>query len=428
MLLSLIFRLESNTNLNGPSDKNCATLNNKKSNNCDTKRNIIGIFAITPAITQKMIPRILRHTIIPKLGSGKAIIIFGARQTGKTTLLKSIFESDKKVVWLNGDEPDTLSLFDNTTSTRLRAIFKGHEILVIDEAQRIENVGLKLKLITDQINELQVIATGSSSFELANKVNEPLTGRKFEYQLFPMSFEEMVDHHGLMDEIRMLPHRMIFGSYPEIVSSAGNEKELLTLLANSYLYKDILMWEQIKKPDKLIKLLRALALQVGSEVSYHELGQIVDLDNETVERYVQLLEQAFVIFRLSAFSRNLRKELKRKQKIYFYDLGIRNALISNFTQIELRNDIGALWENYLISERIKYCHYHQIWQNTYFWRTHDQQEVDYIEEREGKLFAYEFKWNPKKKAKLSKTFQSAYPEHEFQVISQENYHEFISNA
>lgn len=372
-----------------------------------------------------MISRILQHSINDKLGSGKAIIVMGARQTGKTTLLKSIFESNKKVLWLNADETDTQTLFENATSIRLRALFKGFDILVIDEAQRIENIGLKLKLITDQIKELQVVATGSSSFELANKINEPLTGRKFEYRLYPVSFEEMVEHHGLLNEIRMLPHRLVFGSYPEVVTSETNEKEILAQLANSYLYKDVLMWEQIKKPDKLIKLLQALALQVGSEVSYNELGQIVDLDNETVEKYVQLLEQSFVIFRLSAFSRNLRNELKRKQKIYFYDLGIRNSLISNFTHIELRNDIGALWENYLISERIKFCHYHHIWQNIYFWRTHDQQEVDYIEERDGILYAYEFKWNPRKKAKLSRVFQAAYADHEFQVISKENYHEFL---
>lgn len=373
-----------------------------------------------------MISRILRHTIIGKLGSGKAIIIMGARQTGKTTLLQSIFDSNKKVLWLNADETDTLVLFENATSTRLRALFKGYDIVVIDEAQRIENVGLKLKLITDQIKELQVVATGSSSFELANKINEPLTGRKFEYKLYPVSFEEMVEHHGMLNEIRMLPHRLVYGTYPEVITSEKNEKEILTQLANSYVYKDILMWEHIKKPDKLTKLLQALALQVGSEVSYNELGQIVGLDNETVEKYVQLLEQTFVIFRLSAFSRNLRNELKRKQKIYFYDLGIRNSLISNYTQIELRNDIGALWENYLMSERMKFSHYHQIWQNTYFWRTHDQQEVDYLEERDGILYAYKFKWNPKKKAKLSKAFQTAYPEHEFQIISRENYHEFLT--
>ena len=374
-----------------------------------------------------MIARILYKTIVQKLRSGKAIILLGARQTGKTTLLKSLFEKDEKALWLNADEADTLAIFEEASSARLKAIFKGYSSLIIDEAQRIRNVGLKFKLITDQIPSIQLIATGSSSFELANEINEPLTGRKFEYSLFPISFEELIEHHGLLHEIRMLPHRLTFGSYPEVITEEGNEKEILKQLANSYLYKDILMWERIKKPDKLIKLLQALAFQIGNEVSYHELGQILDLDNETVEKYILLLEQTFVIFRLSAFSRNLRKELKRKQKIYFYDLGIRNSLISSYAPVELRNDVGALWENYLMSERNKFCHYNQIWHNTYFWRTHDQQEIDYIEERDGKLFAYEFKWNPKKKAKLSKTFQAAYPNHEFKVITPANYDEFISS-
>lgn len=374
-----------------------------------------------------MIKRILENVIINKLGKGKAIIILGARQTGKTTLLKGLFENKTKTQWLNADEADIQAIFEEASSTRFKSFFKGSDSLIVDEAQRIKNVGLKFKLITDQIPSLQLVATGSSAFELANEINEPLTGRKFEYNLFPISFEELVNHHGMLNEIRSLPHRMVFGAYPEVITAEGNEKEILKQLADSYLYKDILMWERIKKPDKLLKLLQALAFQIGNEVSYHELGQIVDLDNETVEKYIQLLERTFVIFRLSAFSRNLRKELKRKQKIYFYDLGIRNSLISNYSPIELRNDIGALWENYLISERIKFCHYNTVWSNIYFWRTHDQQEVDYIEEREGKLFAYEFKWNPKRKSKLSKSFKSAYPAHEFVVITRENYHEFISS-
>ena len=374
-----------------------------------------------------MITRILYKTIVQKLRSGKAIILLGARQTGKTTLLKFLFEKDEKALWLNADEADTLAIFEKASSARLKAIFKGYSTLIVDEAQRIRNVGLKFKLITDQIPSIQLIATGSSSFDLANEINEPLTGRKFEYNLFPISFEELIEHHGFLHEIRMLTHRLTFGSYPEVITEEGNEKEILKQLANSYLYKDILMWERIKKPDKLIKLLQALAFQIGNEVSYHELGQILDLDNETVEKYILLLEQTFVIFRLSALSRNLRKELKRKQKIYFYDLGIRNSLISSYAPIELRNDVGALWENYLMSERNKFCHYNQIWHNTYFWRTHDQQEIDYIEERDGKFFAYEFKWNPKKKARLSKTFQAAYPNHEFKVITPANYDEFISS-
>jgi len=243
--------------------------------------------------------------------------------------------------------------------------------------------------------------------------------------LFPLSFEEMVNHHGILEEQRMLPVRLIYGYYPEIVTSKGNEKEVLKQLTDSYLYKDILMWQGIKKPEKLLKLLQALSLQLGSEVSYHEIGQTIGLDNETVEKYIQLLEKTFVIFRLSSLNRNLRKELKRSRKIYFYDNGIRNALIANFNQPELRQDIGALWENFLISERIKTLHYKKVWYNKYFWRTHDQQEIDYIEERDGVIHGYEFKWNPKKQVRFSKTFLNAYPNSKTEVISRDNYYGFL---
>ena len=243
--------------------------------------------------------------------------------------------------------------------------------------------------------------------------------------MFPVSFKEMVDHHGLIKEKRLLHHRLLFGYYPEVVMNVGNEKEILKQLTDSYLYKDILMWENIKKPEKLLKLLQALALQIGNEVSFNELGKIIGLDNQTVEKYIQLLEKTFVIFRLGAFSRNLRKELKKGRKIYFYDNGIRNSLITNFSQPELRTDIGALWENFIISERQKFIHYNDIWTNNYFWRTQDQQEIDYIEDVDGVLYAYEIKWNSKIKSKLSKTFSGSYPEHQYQVINPENFHSFL---
>ncbi|NOY95759.1 MAG: ATP-binding protein, partial [Chlorobi bacterium] len=340
-----------------------------------------------------MITRKLEKEIEKKLFNGKAIIVLGARQTGKTTLLKKIVSQKNDVLWLNADEADTIALFENSSSTRLKAIFAGKKIVVIDEAQRIADVGLRLKLITDQIPGIQLIATGSSAFELANKVNEPLTGRKWEYRLYPLSFSEMVNHHGFLEENRLMTHRLIYGYYPEVVSNPGNEKEILKQLSDSYLYKDILMWERIKKPGKLLKLLQALALQLGSEISYNNLASLLEMDNQTVEKYIQLLEQTFIIFRLPAFSRNHRKELKRGRKIYFFDNGIRNALLANFNLPELRTDIGALWENFIISERIKYLHYNNIWANSYFWRTQDQQEIDYIEERDGILYAYEIKWN-----------------------------------
>ncbi|MCB0650954.1 MAG: ATP-binding protein [Saprospiraceae bacterium] len=373
-----------------------------------------------------MIERILRKEIEGNADSRKAIILLGARQTGKTTLLQAIFGHREDVLWLNGDEVDTQAIFENTSSSRLRAILGKYSILVVDEAQRIENVGLKFKLITDQIPEIQLIASGSSSFDLANKINEPLTGRKWEYKLFPISFEEMVAHHGFLEENRMLPHRLVYGYYPEVINAKGTEKKVLRHLTDSYLYKDILLWENIKKSEKLVKLMQALAFQLGNEVSYNELGKTIGLDNQTVEKYIQLLEQTFIIFRLPAFSRNLRKELKRARKIYFYDNGIRNALIADFRLPELRTDIGALWENFLISERIKYLNYRSVWANSFFWRTQDQQEVDYLEERDGKLFAYEFKWNERKKVRLSKTFTNAYPENEFKVINRDNYESFIT--
>jgi len=372
-----------------------------------------------------MIKRVLENTIKAKIGSGKAIILTGARQTGKTTLLSGLLRDSEDALWLDADEPDVQALFENPTSGRLKAVFAGKKILIIDEAQRIKDTGIKLKLITDNLKHIQLIATGSSSFELSNRINEPLTGRKWEYQLFPISFEEMVNHTSLLDEMRLMPHRLIFGCYPEIVTNPGSEKEILKQLTDSYLYKDILMWERINKPDKLVRLLQSLAFQIGNEVSYNELANNLGIDNQTVEKYIQLLEQTFVIFRLGAFSRNLRKELKRTRKIYFYDNGIRNSLIANFNPPELRNDTGALWENFIISERIKFIRNKNIWSNSYFWRTQDQQEIDYIEEKDGILHAYEIKWNPKSRAKLSKTFSSAYNT-SFEVITPDNFHSFIT--
>lgn len=372
-----------------------------------------------------MIKRILEEKIKAKLYDGKAIILLGARQVGKTTLLNTLFKNSGDTLWLNGDEPDVQALFENTTSSRLKSIIGNNRNIIIDEAQRISDIGLKLKLITDNIKDIQLIATGSSAFELANKVNEPLTGRKWEYKMFPISFGEMVMQHGLLEEKRLLPQRLIYGYYPDIVNHPGTEKEILKQLTDSYLYKDILTWENIQKPDRLLKLLQALAFQVGSQVSYNELGQICGLDNKTVEKYINLLEQVFVIFRLGTFNRNLRNELKSSRKIYFYDNGIRNALIANFSQPELRTDIGALWENFIISERVKFINYKGIWTNSYYWRTKEQAEIDYIEDFDGKLHAYEFKWNPNAKASFSKTFSKAYPDSDFKVIHKENFEEFI---
>lgn len=372
-----------------------------------------------------MIERILQKFVEAKLFKKKAIIIMGPRQIGKTTLLKGMFLQKEEVLWFNGDEIDVRSLFENISATRLKAIIGAKNIVIIDEAQRIADIGIRLKLITDTFPEIQLIATGSSSFDLANKINEPLTGRKWEYKMFPVSFGEMVNHHGLLEEKRLLPHRLVYGYYPDVVNNPGNEKEILKQLSDSYLYKDILMWEQIKKPEKLIKLLQALALQIGSQVSYNELGQITGLDNKTVEKYINLLEQVFVIFRLSSFSRNLRNELKNSKKIYFYDNGIRNALIANFNQIEVRNDIGALWENFLVSERIKHLNYSGKWVNYWYWRTRDQKEIDFVEETDGIIKTYEFKWNPKSKIKKPVKFLETYPGSEFKSFDKDNFESFL---
>jgi predicted AAA+ superfamily ATPase len=365
-----------------------------------------------------------------RLGKGKAIILMGARQVGKTTLLKSLCKgagepAEDDTLWLNGDAQDVQTLFENISSTRLKYIFGKRRYVILDEAQRIKDIGIKLKLITDELPDVQLIATGSSSFDLANQVNEPLTGRKWEYRMYPLSFAEMVMHHGLLEEKRLIPHRLVYGYYPEVASNPGDEKELLKQLSDSYLYKDILMWEQIKKPEKLTKLLQALALQIGSQVSYSELGQICGLDTKTVERYILLLEQCFVIFRLGSFSRNLRNELKFSKKIYFYDNGIRNALVADFSLPELRRDIGHLWENFLVSERKKKLEYDHLWKNTWFWRTVSQQEIDYLEEGDDTLNAFEFKWNAGAKYKMPKTFLEHYPESSLQVISPDNVEEFL---
>lgn len=341
-----------------------------------------------------MIKRILVKQILAKINTNKAIILLGSRQVGKTTLLRSLFENSSETIWLNADEPDIQAIFANISSKRFEAIIGNKKMIIIDEAQRIPDIGLKMKLITDQLFSIQLIATGSSAFELSNKLNEPLTGRKWEFKMYPISFQEMVNHHGLLNEIRLLPHRLVYGFYPDVVNHPGNEKEILKQLSDSYLYKDLLMMDQIKKPSALVKLLQALALQIGSQVSYHELAQICGLDGKTVEKYMMLLEQSYIIFRLASFSRNQRNELKKSRKVYFFDNGIRNALIANFEHIENRTDIGALWENYLVSERIKYLAYQQKWVNNWYWRTTEQQEIDYVEEENGQLSAFEFKWKP----------------------------------
>ncbi|TCD04435.1 ATP-binding protein [Pedobacter frigidisoli] len=373
-----------------------------------------------------MISRAITHSIEKHLKDEKALILLGPRQVGKSTLLQQLSSKfATPITWWNGDDADIRVMLSNTTSTALRSLLGKAKTLVIDEAQRIDNIGLSIKLIIDQLKDVKVIATGSSAFELSKHINEPLTGRKWEYNLFPFSYGEMVAEHGLLTEKRLLNHRLVYGYYPEIVNNQGEEEIRLKQLSDSYLYKDILTWEKIQKPEKMEKLIQALAFQVGNEVSYHELGQLTGLDNQTTEKYINILEKAFIIFRLGSLSRNLRNELKKSRKIYFYDNGIRNAVINQFGPATLRQDIGALWENFVISERVKFLAYNQINCNQYFWRTHAQQEIDYIEERNGLMNAYEIKWNPKSKNKFPKTFLDAYKNVETKIITPDNLHEFL---
>ncbi|MFT4024255.1 MAG: ATP-binding protein [Flavihumibacter sp.] len=370
----------------------------------------------------------MQGAIESRLFKGKAVLLFGARQTGKSTLGEAILaaQPSKGHLVLNGDDADVREILSNTTATKLKAIIGTNDILVIDEAQRIENIGLTLKLITDQLQQVQVIATGSSAFELSGRVNEPLTGRKYEFRVFPLSFQEMADHHGLLQEKRLIEHRMIYGYYPEIVTHAGEEKERLKLLAGSYLYKDLLMLDQIKKAPLLEKLLQALALQVGNEIRYNEIAQIVGSDPKTVEKYIGLLEDAFFIFQLPAFSRNVRNEIRKGKKVYFYDCGIRNAVINNFKSLGSRSDVGALWENYIIVERLKYLRNNGLDTKLYFWRTTQQQEIDLVEENENSLTAFEFKWK-NARARIPQTFTNNYPAAGTQIITRENMEAFISD-
>ena len=348
---------------------------------------------------------------------------------GKTTLLKMLAnEYDRKVLVWNCDEPDVRRKLAEPTSTMLGNETAGYDIVFIDEAQRVQNIGITLKLLIDNYPEKQVVATGSSAIEHSNSINEPLTGRKYEYVLFPFSVEELVKENGIQEERRLLERRLIYGAYPEVVNNPGEERETLTNLVSSYLYKDIFAFQDVRKPEIIEQLLQALALQVGSEVSFNELGRLLGLNSVTVQRYIDLLEKSYVIFHLRSFSRNVRSELKKSRKIYFCDNGVRNALIGDYKPLALRTDTGALWENYLISERMKHNAYNAFYGKSYFWRTQQQQEVDYIEDYDGVLHAYEFKWSGTKQPRLTDTFMKNYPDHTFKVVNRDNYLDFIKGV
>lgn len=373
-------------------------------------------------IQRKLFPVVEQH-----LESGKAVLLIGPRQVGKTSLIEKVAERyPGKLLLLDCDEPDVRQRLTNASSTALSAWIGDADLILIDEAQRVKNIGLTLKLFTDKIKTVKLLVTGSSSLDLANEINEPLTGRKWEFMLLPISTQEMLLYNGLLEETRLLNHRLVYGMYPEIINRPGKEQALLRQLSGSYLYKDIFTFYDVRKPEVLEKLLQALALQIGSEVSYHELAQLTGTDQATVQRYLDLLEKAFVIFRLPAFSRNVRNELKKSRKVYFYDNGIRNAIINSFQPVGVRTDTGALWENFLVSERTKWIANEQYYVNRYFWRTTQQQEIDYLEEKDGKLYAFEFKWNPDAKVSFPKTFLNAYEQVETAVVTPENYLEFVA--
>lgn len=357
----------------------------------------------------------------------KALIILGPRQVGKTTLVKNYLQNcPYKYRFETGDNLQTQHTLNTPDLKQLQEYIQGYELLVVDEAQKIANIGVCLKLLVDNVPNIRIIITGSSALELAGQVGEPLTGRKITLTLYPIAQLELINHYNFSELKAKLSEFLIYGSYPEIITAAYNneKRRLISEITHSYLLKDILELDNIKNSKILVDLLRLLAFQIGSEVSLSELGKQLGINYKTVERYIDLLEKSFVIYTLSGFSQNLRKEIRKKNKYFFYDLGIRNALIANFNELNLRNDIGQLWENFLIIERIKKQSYHSIYANNYFWRTWSQAEIDWVEEREGQLFGYEFKWG-KNHAKPPGLWRETYQNSQFQLINQTNYLEFI---
>lgn len=375
-----------------------------------------------------IIKREIQNDIEKRLFRKKVVIIYGARRVGKTTLIREIQKKFQDIsLYLNCDEPDIREALTDKTSTELKSFIGPKQLVIIDEAQRVRNIGLTLKLIVDNYPEIQIISTGSSSFELSNQTVEPLTGRKYEYFLYPFSISELKSIYSNIEIDRLLEKRIIFGMYPEIVINEFENERNLKEITRSYLYKDVLQYQHIRNPEILEKLLQALALQLGNEVSYNELSNSLGIDKKTVQSYISILEKAFVIFKLGPFSKNLRNEIKKLRKIYFIDTGIRNALINNLNPFTLRNDIGVLWENFLIMERLKNTSNNFLSKNIYFWRTHQKEEIDLIEESTDYISAYEFKWKNKKtvKEKAPKAFSDKYKNISFKIVDRKNYQEFL---
>jgi uncharacterized protein len=377
----------------------------------------------------KIVQRLIEEKLSERIGAGKVLVLLGARRTGKTFLLKRFIEkSTEPLLFLNGEDFEVQKILANRSAAHYRAILGNCRLLIIDEAQKVPQIGAILKLMVDEITDLKVVVTGSSAFDMSRQFGEPLTGRRISLRLFPLAEMEWVVQENALEQSANLRERLIFGSYPELINldNKADKMAYLNDMVSSYLLKDILELEGIRHSGKIFDLLRLVAYQVGSEVSLNELARQIGLDVKTVDKYLDLLEQVFVIFRVRGFSLNMRKEVVKSPKFYFFDNGIRNALISNMNAIELRNDVGLLWENYMVSERLKYQNYTGMLVNNFFWRTYDQQEIDWVEEREGRLLGYEFKWG-KTFAKTPNAWKSAYPDASFEVIHANNYKDFIIN-
>jgi uncharacterized protein len=369
---------------------------------------------------------LVRDANLNKRANGeKIILLFGARQVGKTTLLRNFAAQQATSYWLNADDPVVQALFENFSIAAFKTMIGNASCVIIDEAQQLPNIGLCLKLLYDAALGIQIVATGSSAFELRNKLNEQIGGKNLEYILYPFSFNELSRNSSIIAETTELPNRLVFGSYPEIITHVGDEMERLYQLKESYLFKEQLMWKGLKKSDKIVLLLRTLANQISTEVNCNELAKLLGLNRDTVEKYITTLEQSFVLFRVPSYHTNQRKELVKSKKIYFFDTGIRNALIGDYRPITSRQDVGPLFENYCIAELWKKYAYKEQKANFYFWRTTAQQEIDLIIETNGQLLAYEIKWNPKAKVKLNKTFSNTYPNHTFTVMHNSNYWQIL---
>jgi predicted AAA+ superfamily ATPase len=376
-----------------------------------------------------LIDRAIASQVKGALTPGKVIMLLGARRVGKTTLIKQVEEGYLNTsCFFNSDDPQVRELLTGISAQQLKQLLKNYDLVIIDEAQRIKNIGFTLKLLVDEIPDKKVLVSGSSSLELSNEITEPLTGRKKTFYLYPLSFLELFEfyHHDRVALTSQLDMAMRYGSYPDVFDQPDHieKAEYLLELSQDYLYKDALEYQEVRNPEQLRRLLSALALQIGQEVSYTELANIVGVDQKTVIRYIDLLEKSYVIFRLPALSRNLRKEINKSRKIYFFDLGIRNALIRNFNPYDLRNDKGQAWENFLITERIKRDTYSKVFKNYYFWRTYDQKEIDFVEEHGGTLVGYEFKWQ-KDTFKEPTEFLESYEDSRVELVNKKNYLDFI---